>query len=147
MVVRKKFSPSLYKKYNKMAIAAGTKYLEANGFTITSSKEDKKADFHATKDNKDYLFEVEVKNVWSGEWPKAWKDIQLPERKSRLIKYADSQNKKLNFLIFRNDLKAAWKIDGDIVSNSNTKEVSNRYVPNGEMFYIVPIEKAKYIEL
>ena len=53
----------------------------------------------------------------------------------------------LNFLIFRNDLKAAWRIDGDIVSNSNTKEVSNRYVPNGEMFYIVPIEKAKYIEL
>ena len=147
MVVRKRFSPSLYKKYNKMAIDAGTQYLEANGFTITSSKEDKKADFHATKDNQDYLFEVEVKNVWSGVWPKAWKDIQLPERKSRLIKYADTQNKKLNFLIFRNDLKAAWKIDSDVVSNSDTREVSNRFVPSGEMFYIIPIEKAKYIEL
>ena len=147
MVVRKKFSPSLYKRYNRMAMAAGTQYLEANGFTITSSEEDKKADFHASKDNQDYLFEVEVKNVWSGDWPKAWKDIQLPERKSRLIKYADTQNKKLNFLIFRNDLKAAWEIDSDVVSNSDTREVSNRFVPNGEMFYIIPIEKAKYIEL
>ena len=62
MVVRKKFSPSLYKKYNKMAIAAGTKYLEANGFTITSSKEDKKADFHATKDNKDYFKNINFRN-------------------------------------------------------------------------------------
>ena len=85
--------------------------------------------------------------VWSGDWPKAWKDIQLPERKSRLIKYADTQNKKLNFLIFRNDLKAAWEIDSDVVSNSDTREVSNRFIPRGEMFYIIPIEKARYIEL
>ena len=111
------------------------------------SEEDMSVDLHATKDNKQYLFEVEVKNGWENIWPSSWKDVRVPERKTKLINYAKTNSKKLTFIIFRKDLKAAWTVDSDTVKDCELKEISNRYISKGEYFYIIPIDKAKYIEL
>jgi len=147
MVTRKLFSKSLYNAYNTPALMAGKEYLKNKGFKITSSEEDMSVDLQAIKDNKHYFFEVEVKNGWENTWPSSWKDVRIPERKTRLINYAKTNNKKLTFIIFRRDLKAAWTVDGDTVKDCELKEISNRFVPKGEYFYIIPIDRAKYIEL
>lgn len=99
--VKKKFDRQLYNMVNQKSVDAGKKYLKSIGHRITSTKEDMKVDIRSSKDGKQYLTEVEVKLVWDGEWPKHWKDIQLSERKRRLIEYAKNKEKDLCFLVFR----------------------------------------------
>ena len=96
--VKKKFDRQLYNMVNQKSVDAGKKYLKSIGHRITSTKEDMKVDIRSSKDGKQYLTEVEVKLVWDGEWPKHWKDIQLSERKRRLIDYARNKEKDLCFL-------------------------------------------------
>ena len=145
--VKKKFDRQLYNMGNQRSVDAGKKYLKSILHRITSTKEDMKVDIRSSKDGKQYLTEVEVKLVWDGEWPKHWKDIQLSERKRRLIEYAKNREKDLCFLIFNKSFTSAWKIDSDILDDCELKEVPNRFVSKGEYFFIVPTEKAELITL
>ena len=145
--VKKKCDRQLYNMVNPKSVDAGKKYLKSIGHRITSTKEDMKVDIRSSKDGKQYLTEVEVKLVWDGEWPKHWKDIQLSERKRRLIEYAKKREKDLCFLIFNKSFTSAWKIDSDILDDCELKEVPNRFVSKGEYFFIVPTEKAELITL
>ena len=145
--VKKKFDRQLYNMVNQKSVDAGKKYLKSIGHRITSTKEDMKVDIRSSKDGKQYLTEVEVKLVWDGEWPKHWKDIQLSERKRRLIDYARNKEKDLCFLIFNKSFTSAWKIDSNVLDDCELKEVPNRFVSKGEYFFIVPTEKAELITL
>jgi hypothetical protein len=145
--VKKRFDKQLYDMVNESSIAAGKKYLKSIGHRITSTKEDMKVDIRSTLNGKPHLTEVEVKLVWDGEWPSHWKDIQLPERKRRLIEYAKNNEKELSFLIFNKSFTSAWKVDSNIIEECELKEVPNRYAPSGEYFFIVPTEKAELITL
>jgi len=145
--VKKKFDRQLYNMVNERSVSAGKKYLKSIGHKITSTKEDMKVDIRSSKNGKQYLTEVEVKLVWDGEWPKHWKDIQLSERKSRLIQYAKNAEKDLYFLIFNKSFTTAWKIDSNILDDCELKEVPNRFISKGEYFFIVPTEKAELITL
>tara|TARA_E500000305_G_C3909688_1_gene182780 strand:- start:219 stop:647 length:429 start_codon:yes stop_codon:yes gene_type:complete len=125
-------------------------YLVANKFTDIEAKEDYYFDVSAKKD-KDYFFEVEVKNQWGSSWNPSWKEVRIPERKRRLI---DKKNKEypdhdLYFVVFNTDCSQAWFIKDDTVSSStvgtiqNSRRVGEPHLK--EPFFHVPTEQAKLI--
>ena len=115
--VKKKFDKALYDVADKKAKEVMIKWLEKNtNSTDINMKED---------------------TYFEGDWPRSWKDIRIQYRKKRLLDKwkKDNYNDLLTFVIFRDDCKQAWFFDGDAVLNSEVKEVSNRNIQKGEMFF------------
>tara|TARA_B100000287_G_scaffold397470_1_gene414087 strand:- start:1263 stop:1706 length:444 start_codon:yes stop_codon:yes gene_type:complete len=83
--------------------------------------------------------EVEIKQHWKdGQEPFPYDEINLPSRKG---KYFDLELPTY-FVIFSADCKGAVIFSDTVAKNSEMKEVPNRYVPKGEMFYKIPLKKA-----
>jgi|TARA_R110001583_G_scaffold40262_8_gene128764 hypothetical protein len=144
---RKPFDRKLYNEVNDLSIKAVKKYLTDSGHTITSTKEKFTADIESTYKGKEYLTEAEVKLVWDKEWPSNWCNVRVPERKRKLLEQAEKEGKILTFLYLNKSFTKAWKIDGETVKDCSLEEVPNRFVPKGEYFYIVPVEKATMVNL
>ena len=146
----RKFDKQSYMANDERAKKAIVSYLVANKFTDIEAKEDYYFDVSAKKD-KDYFFEVEVKNQWGSSWNPSWKEVRIPERKRRLI---DKKNKEypdhdLYFVVFNTDCTQAWFIKDDTVSSSdigtiqNSRRVGEPHLK--EPFFHVPTEQAKLI--
>ena len=88
-------------------------------------------------------WEVEIKYSWKTEWPPSWRDVRIAYRKKKLLKRKGEDN--ITFYILNSMCKEAWEISGQTVAESEVVEVSNRFVPRGELFYSIPISKAKKI--
>ena len=60
------------------------------------------------------LYEVEVNYSWQGEWPETWEEVFISEEKAKpLEKWSkECPDDILTFVVFCNDLKKAWHIDG-----------------------------------
>tara|TARA_R110002124_G_scaffold79710_1_gene211600 strand:+ start:526 stop:987 length:462 start_codon:yes stop_codon:yes gene_type:complete len=148
----RKFDVYSYMENDARAKEAIVSYLTANKFTDIEAKEDYYFDVSAKKD-KDYFFEVEIKNQWYTNWNPNWKEVRIPERKRRLI---DKKNKEypdhdLYFVVFNTDCSQAWFIKDDVVDNStvgtiqNSRRVGEPHLK--EPFFHIPTEEAKLITL
>ena len=146
----RKFDRQSYIANDERAKKAIVSYLVANKFTDIEAKEDYFFDVSAKKD-KNYFFEVEVKNQWGFSWNPSWKEVRIPERKRRLI---DKKNKEypdhdLYFVVFNTDCSQAWFIKDDTVSSSTVGTIQNsRRVGEPhlrEPFFHIPTEQAKLI--
>ena len=146
----RKFDKQSYMANDERAKKAIVSYLVANKFTDIEAKEDYYFDVSAKKD-KNYFFEVEVKNQWGSSWNPSWKEVRIPERKRRLI---DKKNKEypdhdLYFVVFNTDCSQAWFIKDDTVSSStvgtiqNSRRVGEPHLK--EPFFHIPTEQAKLI--
>ena len=156
---RKKFNPALYRKADPLAKECISKYLMSLGHEVTIPKENYGVDIlsnpplpHLNHPNHPPVtehHEVEMKFMWEGEWPKGWRNVNIPFRKARLIDmvYNKDENARFFFYIIRKDCKQAWKMDGRVVQASPVVEVPNRAVPKGEYFYKVPLDKAELINI
>jgi hypothetical protein len=147
----RKFDKQSYMANDERAKKAIVSYLVANKFTDIEAKEDYYFDVSAKKD-KNYFFEVEVKNQWGSSWNPSWKEVRIPERKRRLI---DKKNKEypdhdLYFVVFNTDCSQAWFIKDDTVSSStvgtiqNSRRVGEPHLK--EPFFHIPTEQAKLIK-
>jgi len=136
----KNFSPRLYEDSDTRAKKAVSRVLRKDGWDI-DSKETMNADIVATKRGRTTYHEVEIKKVWTSIWPLTWDTIQIPARKERLFEKVDDLD-DLFFWIIREDTGAAWAIKGSAVKASPKVEVKNRFIPNGEYFFQVPISEA-----
>jgi hypothetical protein len=87
--------------------------------------------------------------MWEGDWPTAWKDINIPFRKNRLIVQVFDNDSFANFYfyIIRGDCEVAWRMDANVVKGSPVIEVPNRLIREGEYFFKVPVDKAELITL
>ena len=146
----RKFDVYSYMENDTRAKEAIVSYLTANQFTNIEAKEDYYFDVSAKKD-KDYFFEVEIKNHWGSSWNPNWKEVRIPERKRRLI---DKKNKEypdhdLYFVVFNTDCSQAWFIKDDTVNNSTVGTIQNSRRVGAphlkEPFFHIPTEKAKLI--
>ena len=150
---RKRFDPVAYKKSDGLAKECITKYLERVGHDVLPPEEDYGVDLQSTYWDggilHEHYHEVEMKHMWEGEWPTAWKDIHIPFRKQRLLNkvYDKDQEANFYFYIIRGDCKVAWRMDATIVKDSPVVEVPNRAVRKGEYFFKVPVDKAELIDL
>ena len=146
---RKRFDPVAYKQSDNKAKKCITKYLTSIGHTVLDTEENFGVDLTSTLENIVYNHEVEMKNMWEGDWTTVWKDINIPFRKNRLIVQVFDNDPLANFYfyIIRGDCEVAWKMDATIVKDSPVVEVPNRAVREGEYFFKVPVDKAELIWL
>jgi len=147
VMVKRPFNKALYEAYDGKAKDRLAAYLESVGHTIVSTKEDYNVDVVSQKGNYTYFNEAEVKTGWKGDWNTNWAEIRLPERKGRLVKLYKQQNGVLNFYIFRADMKQAWRIKDNLLTQDGLKEAKGRYITKGEKFFHIPYTDAELITL
>ena len=148
----RQFDKQSYLENDARAKQAIVNYLVENNFTDIEDREDYYFDVSAKKD-KDYFFEVEVKNQWGNYWPYTWKEVRIPERKRRLIekKRKEFPDHELYFVVFNTDCTQAWFIKDSTVSEAdvgtiqNSKRVGEPHLR--EPFFHIPTEKAKLIKI
>lgn len=145
--VRKRFNKHLYEAYDAKAREALKVHLENRGHSILSEEEDYNVDLVSEKNGYTYYNEAEVKVAWKSDWPTDWKEIRIPERKQRLLDKYKDKNGVLNFYIFRNDMKQAWRIKDTLLKKENLKEAKGRYIKEGELFFHIPYQDAELLEL
>ena len=150
--MKKPFSKTMYDIADTSAKKQMINWIEDNHPSCSvNSDENYFFDIAVKSDDggKPFFYEVEVKYGWKSEWPDDWKELRIPHRKQRLIdkwqkEYPDSL---LTFVVFNNDCTKAWHVDGNVVADSEVKEVSNRYVRKGEMFFHVPVDQAYVVDM
>lgn len=147
VMVKRPFNKALYEAYDGKAKDKLAAYLESVGHTIVSTKEDYNVDVVSQKGDYTYFNEAEVKTGWKGDWNTNWAEIRLPERKGRLVKLYKQQNGVLNFYIFRADMKQAWRIKDNLLTQDGLKEAKGRYITKGEKFFHIPYTDAELITL
>lgn len=145
--VRKAFNRALYEAYDKKAKDALVSYLRAKDHVILNEKENYFVDVVSKKHGLTFLNEAEVKVAWKEAWPTDWKEIRIPERKQRLLDKYEGDDGVLNFYVFREDLKQAWRIKDTLLTKESLGEAKGRYIRPGELFFHIPYEKAELVEL
>ena len=88
--------------------------------------------------------EVEVKHNWKkGHEPFPFEDVNLPSRKQKYF----GLELPTFFVVFSADCLGAVVFSDKIAQDSETEEVPNKFVPQGEMFYKIPLDKAAIFKL
>ena len=141
-IVRKKFSQELYDKADHKAKDLIRSYLQREGHALLGDEEKYACDIEG-KDGQGW--EVEIKYSWKEDWPSSWRDVRIAYRKKKLLERKGADN--LTFYILNSICKEAWEVSGQTVSESEVVEVSNRFVPRGELFYSIPVSKARKISI
>lgn len=144
---RKQFSTKLYKSYDAPAKDKLVQYLESVGHDIENTEENYYVDIVSKKEKYTYYNEAEVKVAWKSDWPTHWKEIRIPERKGRLLDKYEGENGVLNFYIFRNDMKQAWRIKDTSLTKDRLREAQGRNILKGEQFYHIPYTEAELINV
>lgn len=145
--VRKQFSRALYDAYDSPAREALVSYLQAKGHTIVSNEENFNVDLVSQKNGVTYFNECEVKTAWKADWPTHWAEVRIPERKQRLLDKHEGADGVLNFYIFRQDLKQAWRIKDTLLTPESLKEAKGRFIQKGEQFFHIPYTQAELVVL
>jgi len=146
-MIKRPFNRALYETYDAKAKETLVSLLEREGHTVVNTKENYDADVVTQKDDYTYFNEAEVKVAWKEDWPTTWAEIRIPERKGRLVKKYQKQNGVLNFYIFRNDMKQAWRIKDTLLTEESLKEAKGRYIVKGEKFFHIPYTEAELINI
>ena len=148
--VRKQFDRNLYVVADRDAKAATLDWLKSLDFSTVDTTERKDFDIICkSKEEKLHLYEVEIKYSWKGDWSPYWAEIRIPHRKKRLLDkwQKECPDASFTFIVFRNDCKKAWHINAEVLLTCEVKEVSNRNVKRGELFFHIPVEEALMIDM
>jgi hypothetical protein len=132
----KKFDQKLFNKNDVPAREAAKKFWESRGVHARDNPDVYGPDLILDIDN---LLEVEIKHTWRDKFP--FDTLQLPARKEKFAKIG------CMFMVFNSALTQAFLFDGDTVLDSPKKEVYNKYVSKGELFFQIPINKVRLCEL
>ena len=152
MRVKKPFDKALYDRADTKAKQCMVGWLKENDHTNISSNETTYFDIICRVNDSSadrILYEVEIKYSWRGDWPDSWDEIRIPERKRRLLNkwQEECPDDVLTFVVFRNDCKKAWHIDGHTLLNCEVKEASNRNIQKGEKFFHIPVSDAYMMDM
>ena len=150
MTVRKPFDKALYDVADTKAKKHMVGWLKEQGYTNIATNETYYFDIICTVDDLPrLLYEVEIKYSWKGDWPDSWREIRIPERKRRLLtKWKEEcPDDVLTFVVFRDDCKKAWHIDGATLLECEVREAPNRNIRKGEKFFHIPTSDAYLVDM
>ena len=150
MTVRKPFDKALFDLADTKAKKHMVGWLKEQGYTNIATNETYYFDIICTVDDLPrLLYEVEIKYSWKGDWPDSWREIRIPERKRRLLDKwkEESPDDVLTFVVFRDDCKKAWHIDGATLLECEVKEAPNRNIRKGEKFFHIPTSDAYLVDM
>ena len=132
----KKFDKELYEKNDSLAKEAAKKFFAAQGVTAVDNPDKYGVDLLLDTGSS---IEVEVKHTWKDDFK--FDTLQIPARKEKFAKLG------CVFMVFNSNITKAFIVHGDIVLASPKKEVYNKYMPKGEMFFQIPVDKLILCEL
>ena len=144
----KPFDKYLYEKNDKIAKDITIKaFLNNYGYNLEENPDIYGPDLKAYEDGKFIGYvETEIKYVWKDGLDRLpYETLHIPERKSRLLKYANRPNERtpIVFCVLANDLKAGFWIDGETLSECPIITKSNIYIDR-EDFFEIHLSKVNY---
>jgi hypothetical protein len=136
----KKFSQELFDQYDTKAREVVKTYFSKTDWKVVDNPDKYGPDLIATKDT--YFIEVEIKNAWQNTtFP--FTSIQLPQRKQKFTKL----QYETTFLVLSKDLTQFIGVWGKELTEDRLVEVKNKFIPNGEYFFQVPLANTKLIKI
>lgn len=143
MSARKRFDPALYEENDRIAKEFVKNILKGSEYQAIENPKKRGVDLLIYKDSQHVAnIECEIKRVWkTQDFP--YESVQIPERKS---KYTVLE-KPTVFVMLNNDQSHYLAVPQQTLTASPVKEVPNKYVYKGEMFYQVPKESVHFNNL
>lgn len=140
MSTRKRFDSALYEENDKLAKEFVKNILKGSEFQVIENPKKRDVDLLLYRNSEHVAnIECEIKRVWKEkEFP--YESIQIPDRKTKYTKLT----KPTIFVMLNNDQTAYVAIPQQTLLASPKKEVPNKYVFSGEMFYQVPKDSAHF---
>lgn len=140
----KRFDATLHADNDVLCRTAVKDLLKNSDFNIVDNPKKRGVDLLVYDKNGKHVanIECERKLVWSGKDFK-YEDINFPHRKE---KYALLEKPTI-FVMFNKEMDNYLTVTGDVLITSPLKEVPNKYLYKGEMFYKVLISKVKFNDL
>lgn len=133
---KKKFNKKLYQRMDPKAKAAAIGHLSAMGINASENPDIYGIDVlvHGKDGKLEWAVEVEVKLSWGGgHFP--FPTVRVPARKYRLM----DAEVPIEMYIFNNDCTQFVMISEDDLQRSGVVVVPNKYVPDGEIFFEMPV--------
>lgn len=145
MGVMKRFDEQSFAANDTAAINAVLKHLLKQGSWARKNDELYQPDILLYNTGFQVLsyIEVEIKHNWKEGTEFPFDTVNLPERKGKYRR----KKKDIEYWILRKDLGAAVIIPEHAVVDTRLVEVRNRLIPEGEMFFSIPIDDCNIIRL
>ena len=139
----KKFSQELHDQFDSIAREKAKQLFKRYRMTLEDNPDKYGIDLIAYKDGELYGYvEVEVREAWTGEHFK-YDTLNIPYRKRKLF-----LNPQRNCLVaFNSDCTYAFIVDEMTILFSDVQEVKNKHLPEGEMFFKVPVSELKKVKV
>lgn len=143
MSIRKKFDKELYAQCDTTAKQKAIEIMSKKGYDCKENTKRTQVDLVVFEDSEiKFYIEVEQKLVWkTDKFP--YDSINFPSRKEKFTKL----EKPTLFIMFNYDLSQYLCITGEDLITSNLEIVRNKYVPYGEYFFKVSLDKAVFNEI
>jgi hypothetical protein len=143
MSAYKKFDQDLFDKNDQAARLAVLSHLDSAGLYATENPDKYGPDLILYRGLKPLSYiECEIKRVWSGP-NLPWDSVQLPVRKSKFLDLVIPTE----FWILNLELTHCIIIPEAVLAQVPRKEVRNKYIDRGEMFWQVPLDMCILREL
>lgn len=139
----KAFDQKLFEENDRAARNAVLNYIDSQGLYAMENDDKYGPDLvlYSGLSPISYI-EVEVKRVWHGpDFP--WDSVQLPQRKEKFSKLKMGTE----FYILNLTMDHAIIIPDSALSKDLLQEVRNKYIPEGEMFFQVPIDMCNIVKI
>jgi hypothetical protein len=139
----KPFDRESYLKNDWLAKSLIREHLNAQSLYTRIKVEDFKADLYSMDVLGDNYFrhEVEIKEVWIGQWPKVWIDLQIPARKEKQLGQVDW------FWVISNCHRWAWCVSAKHVEASPKEWIPTKVTDGPDHFFKVKLLHCKMIKL
>jgi len=139
-MIHKRFDKKLFEDNDLAARIHSASLLEKYGYKVKDHPDIYAQDLVATKGDKTFYVECEVKHAWkTNDFP--FDSVQLPERKKKFC------NSKTLFIIINSIKTKAIMFWSKDVLASPLVEVSNKYIQSGEKFFQIPLDATKEVTL
>jgi hypothetical protein len=142
-IVRKRFDPALYAENDEIARNFVKGLLKGSEYQVLDNPKKRGVDLLLYKDSVHIAnIECEIKRVWkTSDFP--YDSIQVPSRKEKYLVL----DKPTIIIMLNADQSAYLVIKDKVLLASPKKEVPNKYVFKGELFFQVPKDQVIFNDL
>jgi hypothetical protein len=139
----KPFDERLFRDNDPISRAKVIKYFENQGIKLKENPYKYGVDLIQERNGEVVMgVEVERRHNWDTDrFP--FSTIHVPARKGKFVSYEYTTY----YCALNKDMTKMFMVKMDDVKNCPRKEINNKYVAEGELFFVVPLNKGRFIYL